>query len=177
MAVLPARRSPLPLPRAKRSAREQRDLRRCARREGDEAAPNPFKCGVFAARLPAVRARDTLMAQRFDADRLELKGDAFPIAEQAARNPLNGRAFFSVSENGRLALRTGDLALNQLIWFDRTGKQLGALTPPGNYSAPSLSPDEKTVAVSRVDSQGMTTSDIWLIDLERGAQMRIPRGG
>ncbi len=116
---------------------------------------------------------NTLMAQRFDADRLELKGDAFPIAEQAARNPVNGRAFFSVSENGRLAVRTGALSLNQLIWFDRTGKQLGALTPPGNYSAPSLSPDEKTVAVSRVDFQAITTSDIWLIDLQRGAQIRL----
>ena len=115
----------------------------------------------------------TLMAQRFDADRLELKGDAFPIAEQAARNPLNGLAFFSVSENGRLALRTGALALSQLIWFDRTGKHLGALTPPGNYSAPSLSPDEKTVAVGRSDFQTITMSDIWLIDLERGAQIRL----
>ena len=115
----------------------------------------------------------TLMAQGFDADRLEPKGEAFPVAEQALRNPVNGRAMFSVSENGVLALRTGGLALSQLIWYDRAGRQLGIVTPTGNYNAPSLSPDEKRVAVSRVDFQTISASDIWLIDLARGAQIRF----
>ncbi len=115
----------------------------------------------------------TLMAQAFDADKLEIKGDAVPLAEQAVRNPLNGRAMFSVSENGVIALRTGDLALNQLMWFDRTGKQLGTATARGNYNTPSLSPDEKRVAVSRVDFQTITAYDIWLIDLARSTQIRL----
>src|SRR5262249_57001013 len=38
----------------------------------------------------------TLMAQGFDADTLELKGDAFPVAEQTVRHPITGRAMFSV---------------------------------------------------------------------------------
>jgi Tol biopolymer transport system component len=119
-------------------------------------------------------ARDTtLMAQAFDLDRLELKGDAFPVAEQVVRNPVNGRVMFSVSENGVLALRTGALALNQLIWFDRAGKQLSALTAPGTYSAPALSPDQKKVAVSRYDYQAVSAFDIWLIDVERGAEIRF----
>src|SRR4030095_9419128 len=95
----------------------------------------------------------TLMAQPFDAEKGELTGEALPMAEDAARNPLNGRAFVSVSDNGVLALRQGAVVRNQLIWFDRTGKQLGVLTPPGNYSAPALSPDQKTVAVSLLDFQ------------------------
>jgi len=33
--------------------------------------------------------------------------------------------------------------------------------------------DEKTVAVSRVDFQTLTGSDIWLVDLARGAQVRF----
>jgi Tol biopolymer transport system component len=109
---------------------------------------------------------NTLMAQGFDADTLELKGDAFPVAEQTVRNPITGRAMFSVSETGVLLLRPGDINSTQLIWFDRTGKQLGALTPPGAYNAPALSPDEKEVAVTR-------SGDIWLIDLERGTQIRL----
>lgn len=115
----------------------------------------------------------TLMAQGFDADRLELKGDAFPVAEQTVRNPITGRAMFSASENGVLVLRAGGINNNQLIWFDRSGKQLGALTPPGSSNAPALSPDEKKVAVSRVDVQTGTAADIWLIDLERGTQIRL----
>ncbi len=116
---------------------------------------------------------NTLMAQGFDADTRELKGDAFPVVEQITRNPIIGRAMFSVSENGVLVFRAGGINNNQLIWFDRSGKQLGTLTPPGSYNAPALSPDEKKVAVSRLDLQTGTPSDIWLIDLERGSQIRL----
>ena len=118
--------------------------------------------------------RDTaLMAQRFDADTLDVEGDAFPVAEQAVRNPIIGRAMFSVSENGLLVMRTGALINNQLMWFDRAGKQLAAVTPPGAYNAPALSPNGKQIAVSRVDLQSGTTADIWLIDIERGTQIRF----
>jgi serine/threonine protein kinase len=116
---------------------------------------------------------ETLMAQRFDPARLELTGELLPVAEQTTRNPVNGRAFFSVSENGVLAVRTGDLVLNQLTWFDRTGKQLATITPPGNYNAPALSLDDKRVAVSRVDFQTTTASDIWIIDPDRGTETRF----
>jgi Tol biopolymer transport system component len=116
---------------------------------------------------------NTLMAQGFDADTLELIGDAFPVAEQTIQNPITGRAMFSVSENGVLVLRAGGFINNQLIWFDRSGKLLGALTPPGSYNAPALSHDEKKIAVSRVDPQTGTAADIWLIDLERGTQIRL----
>jgi serine/threonine protein kinase len=116
----------------------------------------------------------TLMAQGFDADTLQLKGDAFPVAEHTVRNSITGRAMFSVSENGVLVFRAGGgMTNNQLVWFDRSGKQLSVLTPPGFYNAPALSPDEKKVAVSRQDLQTGTPSDIWLIDLERGSQIRL----
>ncbi len=116
----------------------------------------------------------TLMAQPFDADTVELKGDAFPVAEQTSRNPIIGRAMFSVSENGVLVMRSGGINNNaQMIWFDRAGKPLGPITAPGGYNMPALSPDEKTVAVSRVDLLAGTAFDIWLINLERGTQIRL----
>jgi len=115
---------------------------------------------------------NTLVAQGFDIARLEMKGDGLPIAEQVPRNPQNGRAMFSVSENGVLALRTGGLVQNELIWFDRAGKQLGEVTPPGSYSSPSFSADDKRVAVRRADPQS-NNADIWLIDLERGVPIRF----
>jgi Tol biopolymer transport system component len=115
----------------------------------------------------------TLMAQGFDAAGLELKGEPFPVAEQVGYNPRNGHAFFSVSENGVLGFRSAPLATIQLVWFDRTGKQLEAVTPPGSYRAPALSPDEKSVAVNRRDTMASVTSDVWLIDLARSAQTRF----
>jgi Tol biopolymer transport system component len=47
------------------------------------------------------------------------------------------------------------------------------IAPPGNYNAPSLSLYEKRVAVSRLDFQTTTASDIWVIDLERGGETRF----
>jgi Tol biopolymer transport system component len=115
----------------------------------------------------------TLMAQGFDAATLQLKGDALPVAEQIVRNSIIGRAMFSVSENGVLVYRVGGINSSQLIWFDRSGKQLSALTQAGVNNAPSLSPDEKQVAVSRIGPNTATAADIWLLDSERGSQIRL----
>jgi eukaryotic-like serine/threonine-protein kinase len=115
----------------------------------------------------------TLMGQRFDVEKLELQGEQFPVVENMVRNPVNGRAMFSVSEDGVLVHRIGGVSNNQLIWFDRAGKQLEAITTPGSYNAPSLSPDESRVALSRAD-QTSPGSDIWLFELTRlGAQLRF----
>jgi len=80
---------------------------------------------------------------------------------------------FSVSDNGVLIFRAGNINSNQLTWFDRSGKLAGTLASPSGYNGPALSPDEKKVAVSRVDLQSGTGSDIWLMELERGTQIRL----
>jgi serine/threonine protein kinase len=110
----------------------------------------------------------TLMAQPFDADKLQVTGDAFPIAEQVGYNPVNGRAFFSVSDNGVLVYRTrvSSLGDRQLAWFDRTGKQISQLGSPGQILSVTLSPDGKRIAETRADSQS-GQQDIWIIEQER----------
>jgi Tol biopolymer transport system component len=115
----------------------------------------------------------TLMAQPFDVVRLELTGEAIPVAEQiqtSTTNPPNG--IFSVSENGVLAYQTGTSASGvKLAWFDRSGKELSALGDPALYSDLALSPDGKRVAVSIVDpGKGR---DIWIYDATRGLRTRF----
>jgi serine/threonine protein kinase len=112
----------------------------------------------------------TLMAQPFDADKIQLTGDAFPIAEQVGFNPGNGRGFFSVSDNGVLAFRTRVFSDTQLVWFDRTGKQISQIGATGQIAAVSLSPDDKRVVVSRIDNQS-GASDLWLIEQGRETKM------
>jgi Tol biopolymer transport system component len=114
----------------------------------------------------------TLMAQTFDADRREVTGEAFPIIERIRFRPGPGLAEFSVSSNGVLVYMTGNLVPNQLTWFDRSGKQLGTAGPPGAYNFPRLSPDEKRVAVERIDPPAVS-SDIWLIELARSVASRF----
>ena len=66
----------------------------------------------------------TLMAQPFDAGRLQLTGEPLAVAEQLGISGFHG--FFSVSPSGALAYRTGAQSAGfQLTWFDRQGKTQG----------------------------------------------------
>ena len=114
---------------------------------------------------------ETLMAQPFDADGLQLTGEPFPVAEHVAYNLGLGRGAFSVSENGVLAYRSGSGQTNQPLWFDRGGKQIGSLGAAGLYFTLWLSPDERQAAVDRTDTQ-TGTNDIWLFD-SRGIPSRF----
>ena len=80
----------------------------------------------------------TLIAQPFDARRLVLTGDAFPIAERIRTSTsTQPYGYFSASENGALVYQTGaETANSQLLWFDRTGKQIGALGDPAALQRP-----------------------------------------
>jgi Tol biopolymer transport system component len=82
-------------------------------------------------------------------------------------SPAQGFAAFSASGNGVVAYRTLPAATTELVWFDRQGNRVGAVGAPANYSNPSLSPDEKKLAVTRIDPR-IGTKDLWLFDLASG---------
>jgi serine/threonine protein kinase len=119
---------------------------------------------------------ETLMAQPFDAERLELAGEAFPVAEQVGINMQNNaRALFSVSQTGVLVYRNPSAIAwrnTQLAWFDRTGKQMGTVGESAPYANIHLSPDGKRVALQRYDTE-KGTSDIWIIELARSTPSRL----
>src|SRR2546425_188595 len=84
----------------------------------------------------------TLMAQPFDEKTFQLTGDALPVAEHVQFDFGVARAEFTASENGVLIFQ-GTLATTdrQLLWFDRSGKQIGSIGEPALVSQPRLSPD------------------------------------
>jgi Tol biopolymer transport system component len=115
----------------------------------------------------------TLVARPFDADRLELTGEAVPVVKQIGNTMGNARAHFSVSETGTLLYRTNPAAADtQLVWFDRAGKQLDTVGAAGHYSDIRLSPDGKSLAFRRLDTEN-GASDIWLMELARGTPSRL----
>jgi eukaryotic-like serine/threonine-protein kinase len=111
---------------------------------------------------------DTLMRQPFDPQRLELTGEATPIAERILLNTAVGVGDFSVSENGVLTFRSGANLSNQFAWFDRHGNLLETVGPPGSYRTPALSPDAKRLAYTDV-----ARGDIWIYDLTRKTPSRF----
>ncbi len=112
----------------------------------------------------------TLMAQPFDAARLQLGGEAVPIAEGLQSVQITGRAAFTVSENGVLAYRGGGGAAPlTLAWVSRNGTETRLAAPAHNYVLPRLSTDGKRVAVGIEEAE----SQIWVYDLSRDALTRL----
>ena len=114
----------------------------------------------------------SLMAQPFDAERLELSGEPSFIADGFYVSRGTSFAGFSVSERSVLAYSSGgDLGTTKLLWFDRAGRHLATVDLPSRAQGPELSPDEQQVAL---EVGGDTeTNDIWVLELSRGIPTRF----
>jgi len=131
------------------------------------------RAGYAGGHLLFVRA-GTLLAQPFEAKELKLTGEAVPIAERMAYNPVHGRTNFSVSASGVLVYREGGVGgttPTELVWFDRAGKRLGSVGDKLLHIELAISPDGRRLAVARRDTRG--GADIWLHDLSRGTSSRL----
>jgi len=112
----------------------------------------------------------TLMAQPFDATRMELLGEPAAIAEGVdSFAPANG-GLFSVSQTGTLVYLAGRASRMALTWFDQQGHPGGTLGEPGEYANPALSPDGTRVAVGLGPAPDR---DIWIVDVARATATRF----
>jgi Tol biopolymer transport system component len=112
----------------------------------------------------------TLFAQHMNPNSFQLEGEPVAIAEDVSANEGNGRAAFSISDNGVLVYRRGGLGRpRQLAWYDRDGKRLGVIGKPMEFVGISLSPNEKSLALS-VGAPGAT--DTWIMDINSGVMAR-----
>ncbi|MEO6260839.1 MAG: protein kinase, partial [Thermoanaerobaculia bacterium] len=115
----------------------------------------------------------SLLAQRFDPEKLLLSEEPFPIAEKIQTFANTASAIFSVATNGMLVYQTGSAGvISQLGWLDRAGKPLGVIGTPADYYRPRLSHDGKRIAVEIVDEQ-IGTSDLYIYDLVRNTPTRL----
>ena len=124
---------------------------------------------VFAAGRLLWRRGSTLVAQRFDPDRLQLSGEPRPVTDPVGSSAFKQMAL-AASASGVLFYGASGGATQQLTWFDRAGKSAGTLGPSGEYAAFALSPDGRRVAVSKFRDSG---SDLWIMDVERDVSSRL----
>jgi serine/threonine protein kinase/Tol biopolymer transport system component len=121
--------------------------------------------GTYAVPGYLLFMRDrTLVAQRFDTERLTLTGEIVPIAQPVGVYNASA-ATFSVSDTGVLAYSAGLGGIGsdrQLAWFDRNGKLLERIGSPMPIQDVALSPDGKRAAVQWL------ANDIRVVDLARG---------
>jgi Tol biopolymer transport system component len=114
-----------------------------------------------------------LVGQPFDAARLKLMGQAFPIAEEVASPEDYRLGSFSVSMDGTLVYATRQSVRMQTVWLDATGAQVGTVGEPVNgVGSFRLSPNGQMLAEPVQDLQ-TKKADIWLINLGRGVGTRF----
>ena len=115
----------------------------------------------------------TLFAQPFDVDALQLAGEAITVAPDVATFLPLGLALFSVSAAGGLAFQDGgSLTTTQLVWLDRAGNLLESIGVPGEYDNFAVAPDETRLVVEIPDS-ATGTADLWTVDLPAGGMQRF----
>ena len=120
-----------------------------------------------------VRA-ETLMAQPFDAERLELTGKPDVVADGVWTAAPAGQAAFSASRTGVVAYVNASLFNTQLTWLDRMGRQAAPIGQPERWAlTPQLSPDGTRLAIARGP---FAARHVWLVDTSNGATSRVTFG-
>jgi serine/threonine protein kinase len=116
-------------------------------------------------------ARDgKLFQQAYSGSTLE--GNPSLITE-VQYNPISIRGDFELSLDGSLLVTRPRFETEaRLTWFDRSGKALGTLGPPGQYQEVRISPDGNRVIYNRPDDNG-GNRDIWLMQIGRGIASRL----
>ena len=96
-----------------------------------------------------------LVAQAFDLDGLEVKGEPVTLVPDVLMDERFSRGVFSASPNGVLVYQTGKgQTLSVLRWLDRNGSILETVGEPAlffNGGDPEISPDGRRATASIVD--------------------------
>ena len=104
---------------------------------------------------------EAIVAQPFDAARLEVHGEPVVIANGVWFARTAAQASFSVSNTGSLAYVNASLWDAELSWFDRAGRPLGTAGPVRHEAVtPQIAPDGRRVAVGRGE---WGRENIWVI--------------
>ena len=127
---------------------------------------------IYASGCLLFLRQNTLMAQPFDTKSLQLTGEAAPIAENVEDVATRVQGSFSASDNGTLAYLEQGGTGRQLLWFDRNGKQVGAVPGMDSYADPHISPNGKDLAFVLQSP----ATDVWLYDIARGVKTRFTFG-
>ncbi len=125
---------------------------------------------LFVAGYLLFLADNSLMAESFDASSGTPSGQPFSVADGVAFDAGVWRMVVSASSNGILLVQPGRTDVGQqLVWFDRSGKQLGTVGEREHIMQVQLSPDRSKAAAIIGDPLGA----VWIYDLQRNTRTRL----
>jgi len=113
-----------------------------------------------------------LLAQPFDASRLEVRGEPALVGDQVSYTLGFAHADFSASAQEVIAYRNSTIVPSRLVWRDREGKEAGSVGDAAYFRAPRLSPDGRKIAVVLIDPRTQL-GDIWIYGNGRESALRF----
>jgi eukaryotic-like serine/threonine-protein kinase len=114
-----------------------------------------------------------LRAQRFDADKGELMGEAVSVADDVAYVAPSLQASFRTSARGEVLITASSRSASErLVWYTRDGREAGTAGGAGAFSQLRISPDGTRVAFQSPDPQ-TGNRDVWFLELSRGITVRV----
>lgn len=117
-----------------------------------------------------------LVAQRFDLSRLRPVGEAVSLGDAPPASSSEGAPLLCSPARGVLVHVGARSPDTQLAWLDRGGRLSGTISlPPGHYEYPSLSPDGRWAAVTKLTAA--SGGDLWVVDLQRAVASRLTFDG
>ena len=117
-----------------------------------------------------------LFAQPLDTRSRSLTGEPRLIVPAVAGGLGSSRAAFHASNTGVLVFRTGfGRAASRLVWWSRTGAQIGVVDQGRDFGALALAPDGSRAVVQINDASDpvRVTADLWTYDLSSGVRTRF----
>ncbi len=114
----------------------------------------------------------TLLAQKFDVEKLRIEGEAIPVAERVRFFTPETALLASASSNGTLLYGLWNHQ-KRLVSVDRKGRELGTLGEVGDYEEVVLSPDGRRAVVTRRNPAQGQNLDLWILDAVSGVASRF----
>jgi serine/threonine protein kinase/Tol biopolymer transport system component len=117
----------------------------------------------------------TVMAQQFRLGTFQLLGDPVPIVDGVQYYRGTGMVEMSASSNGVLAIQESSQT-SELVWLDRTGKNLGVLGAGKQFGSVRQSPNGHRIAVEIVEPRS-AIPELFMFDGESGIPTQFTSNG
>jgi serine/threonine protein kinase/dipeptidyl aminopeptidase/acylaminoacyl peptidase len=126
---------------------------------------------IFVSGRLLFQRENSLVTQAFDPSSGKLTGDLQTMSENVQFDSGLWRMNLSVSNDGIMVYASGTSNGNEILtWYDRSGKKLGTVGEQSEYFDVDLSPDEKQLVTTELNT---ATATAWLHDLASNRKTRL----
>jgi Tol biopolymer transport system component/tRNA A-37 threonylcarbamoyl transferase component Bud32 len=130
---------------------------------------------IYASGRLLFQRDNSLAAQNFDPSNGKLSGEPQTLSENVQFDAGLWRMNLSTSSDGMLVYASGTASGTEILtWYDRSGKKLGTVGEQGEFYDLDLSPDDKKIVTTELNT---ATATIWVHDLTNNLKTRLTFSG